>query len=93
MIKDTNPGKQLIGGDFNKLILNSDKKGGKLINQSCFSNFIDMINYCGFIDLGFKGNKYTWLNKIFNKCNALFFERLDRFLAANDWLISYPKIG
>lgn len=50
-----------------------------------------MINYCEFIDMGYKGNRFTWLNKRFKKSNALIFKRLDRFLAKSDWLIKYPN--
>lgn len=49
-----------------------------------------MINHCQFIDLGYKGNKYTWLNKRYKSRNALIFERLDRFMATDELISSYP---
>lgn len=79
-----------IGRDFNELLSNSGKKG-KLINKSHSSEFLDIINHCDLLDLGFKGSKYTWLNEIFNHNNALILERLDKILVTNDWLLQYPN--
>ncbi|KAK4710031.1 hypothetical protein R3W88_004544 [Solanum pinnatisectum] len=90
-IKDTFDGKWLIGGDFNELLHNSEKKGGNPLNASRVSNFQNTINHCELIVMGFKGSRYTWLNKRFKKRNALIFERLDRFLANNEWLLCYPN--
>lgn len=50
-----------------------------------------MINHYELLDLGFKGSKYTWLNKRFQHSNALILERLDRILVINDWLLKYPN--
>lgn len=48
-----------------------------------------MINYCHLIDLDYKGSRYIWLNKRFNDRNTSILERLDHFLAINDWFIQY----
>ncbi|KAK4727358.1 hypothetical protein R3W88_032275 [Solanum pinnatisectum] len=69
------------GGDFNDLLNNKDKFGGNLLNQSRTRDFWDIVNYCEFIDLGFKGSKYTWANKRYSNRDSLIFERLDHFFA------------
>lgn len=43
------------------------------------------------MDLGFKGTKYTWINKHFKNKNSLIHERLDCFFANQKWLLSYPN--
>lgn len=45
---------------------------------------MDCINYCNLVDLGYKGNKYTWTNK--RKLGSNILEWLDRLLANYDWL-------
>lgn len=40
--------------------------------------------------MSFKGSKYTWLNKSFKNKKALIFERLDCFLANNDFITCFP---
>ncbi|KAK4716458.1 hypothetical protein R3W88_014796 [Solanum pinnatisectum] len=94
-IKDNYNGKWLIGGDFNELMSNSDKSGGKSISTSRMNDLWDVVNYCELIDMGFKGNRYTWLNKHFKNRSKLIFERLDRFFANNEWLLkifNYPVL-
>ena len=49
--------------------------------------FRDTMDVCGFIDLGFKGNPFTW-KKYFRDGQTLW-ERLDRGLANNKWLLRY----
>lgn len=66
------------------------KRGGRPLNQGRSKDMCNMINYCQLIDLGFKGSKYTWLNKCFKQINALIFERLDSFLANDEWVQQYP---
>lgn len=83
-------GEQLIGGDFNKVLSNKGKRG-KIVDRSRSFDFLDVINYCEFIDMGFKGRKYIWLNKRLKNCNSLILERLDRILATNDWLVLYSN--
>ena len=49
--------------------------------------FRDVADECGFIDLGFSGPWYTW-QKHFTAGHSLW-ERLDRALATNDWLLRF----
>ena len=49
--------------------------------------FGDTIDECGFLDMGFKGTLFTWKKKISNGQTT--WERLDRSLANNEWLIQF----
>ena len=49
--------------------------------------FRDTMDVCGFIDLGFKGNPFTW-KKYFRDGQTLW-DILDRGLANNKWLLWY----
>lgn len=51
-----------LGGDFNEITCQADKCGGNPINRARANRFINCTNYCGVIDLGFKGSHYTWSN-------------------------------
>ena len=44
---------------------------------------------CGFIDMGFKGNPFTW-KKIFQRW-ANHLGGLDRSLANNEWLLRFGR--
>ncbi|XP_065633926.1 uncharacterized protein LOC136069391 [Quercus suber] len=58
-------------------------------NRSQFQTqlFQDVIDKCGFIDLGFVGTPYTW-QKHFVDGHSIW-EKLDRGLATNDWLMKF----
>lgn len=49
-----------------------------------------MIDKCGFLDLDYEASPYTW-QKHFSNGHSLW-ERLDRGLATNDWLMKFPKM-
>ena len=49
--------------------------------------FRDVLDECGFMDLGFVGDKFTWKGK---RAGGLVLERLDRVVASNDWFSLNP---
>lgn len=49
--------------------------------------FRDAPDECGFMDLGFIGDKYTWRGK---RAGGLVLERLDKAVATNEWFSLYP---
>ena len=49
--------------------------------------FRDTMDLCGFIDLCFKGNPFTWKKHFKNRQTS--WERLDRGLVNNEWLLRY----
>ena len=61
--------------------------GGSSRSQTLMQQFQDAMDECGFIDIGFLGPWYTW-QKHFLACHSIW-ERLDRALATNDWLLRF----
>lgn len=50
--------------------------------------FRDVLDECGFKDLGYIGAKFTWCNGR-RECFTVW-ERLDRVVATMDWLSKFP---
>ena len=50
----------LCAGDFNEIVQSSKKLGGSNRSQSHMQLFRNVIDECGFLDLGFVGSPYTW---------------------------------
>ena len=50
--------------------------------------FRDVLDDCGFRDLGFEGGKFTWCNG--HHDGFTIWERLDRAVATMDWLDKFP---
>ena len=61
--------------------------GGANRNQSQMQLFHDVIDECGFIDLGFRGSQFSW-QKHFVDGHSIW-ERLDRNLANNELLLKF----
>lgn len=78
----------LMMGDFNELLSNSEKRGGRPISQHRANLFRDCLNYCDMLDLGFTGPKFTWTNV--REIGGLIQERLDRACGNQSWVIKYP---
>ncbi|GLT80975.1 hypothetical protein SLA2020_523840 [Shorea laevis] len=69
-------GPWMIIGDFNDVVDQSEKFGGNQIFQTRVRAYLDCMNNCNMVDLGFIGNRFTWVNMRFS--NQLIRERLDR---------------
>ena len=50
-------------------------------------NFHDVLDQCGFIDLGYSGPDYTWHG---HRRGEMIWERLDRGVANYEWLAKFP---
>ena len=83
--------------DFNELTSNLEKLGGATSNleklgganrnQNQMQLFRNVIDECGFLDLGFFGTQFTWHKHFAN--GHLVWERLDRGLANNEWILQF----
>ncbi|KAL5832771.1 hypothetical protein ACOSQ3_016445 [Xanthoceras sorbifolium] len=54
-------GPWLVAGDFNEIVSLSEKRGGR--SNFSKSGFLEWINNNGLIDMGFIGQKFTWMAK------------------------------
>lgn len=66
-----------------------EKMGGNGFDYRQAEKFIEMVDYCGLVDLGFIGPAYTWTNKRQIEHNIR--ERLDKVLASTEWCDKFPN--
>ncbi|KAL2924062.1 hypothetical protein RDABS01_015553, partial [Bienertia sinuspersici] len=78
----------LVMGDFNEVVSQNEKFGGRPVKLNRSSAFSDCLNDCGLIDLEFSGNKFTWTNK---RKKRPIMERLDRVVANASFLQTFPN--
>jgi hypothetical protein len=74
--------------DFNVILSQSEKYGGRPFACSSMDPFRSFYDSFGMIDLGFVGNPFTWSNKRQN--HNLIKERLDRGIANSHWVHLFP---
>jgi hypothetical protein len=80
----------LLAGDFNDIAGLFEKKGGaRPLLRRCHK-FVERINSCNLMDLGFVGSKYTWRGPMFHGGGRIF-ERLDRALSNDFWRLEFPN--
>ncbi|XP_075670045.1 uncharacterized protein LOC142639793 [Castanea sativa] len=77
----------ICAGDFNEILRNHEKVGGAPRRQSEMNSFRDIVDECGFVDLGFVGHKFTWRGR---RPGGVVLERLDHAFASNSWLEKNP---
>lgn len=76
-------------GDFNEILNDSEKMGGSPVDQNRALRFAEVLNNCGFIDLGFSGPPFTWSN--LRQSEDLIQERIDRVVANASWKCMFPN--
>lgn len=77
-------------GDFNEILIPSEKWGGKARNRNPMKEFQQALEDCDLTDFGFYGPKYTWSN-----CREgvdFIKERLDRGVANQAWRDLFPEV-
>ncbi|XP_073153301.1 uncharacterized protein [Henckelia pumila] len=74
----------LLGGDYNDLLSQSEKKGRIPHPISLINGFRETVENCCLLDLGMKGHAFTW-EKSSGSPNFIE-ERLDRALATTAWV-------
>ena len=62
-------------GDFNELLHVQEKRGGPPRAHSLMQTFRNVLDHCGFVDLGYSGPDFTWHG---HHRGELIWERLDR---------------
>lgn len=63
------------------------QRGGRIWPHSQMQPFCNVLDECGFMDLGFVGTQYTWHK---NFAGYIVWERLDRAVATNEWFSLFP---
>ncbi|MCH80635.1 hypothetical protein A2U01_0001405, partial [Trifolium medium] len=72
------------------MVLNSsEKQGGRAPSPNITSLFYNTLNNCDLMDLGYHGDKFTWVNNQENEGHIK--ERLDRFCASPSWTTKFPR--
>ena len=66
-------------GDFNEILSMDEKAGGSIRSQQQMDGFRNVVDFCGFSDLGYCGTDFTWSNMQEGEHNIQL--RLDRALA------------
>ena len=75
-------------GDFNFISSSNEKLGGREYNITKSLEFINIIETCGLVDMGYNGQKFTWCNH--RKDGARIWKRLDRGMINDQWLEKMP---
>lgn len=76
-------------GDFNEILSNEEKMGGKMRPKKQMSDFLTLLDDCEVYCMGFSGTyKFTWCNR--RGSHHSISERLDRFVANLEWNALYP---
>lgn len=73
----------LVGGDFNEILFQADKIGGKPRESQAMEEFAEALMRCGLKDLQERGAPPTWFNKQLKE--RAIFEKLDRFVSTSNW--------
>ncbi|KAK5775412.1 hypothetical protein PVK06_043300 [Gossypium arboreum] len=74
MVKDG----QIVGGDFNAILNNTEKDGGRKKPRSSMDEFYDILDELSLVDVKTCNGWFTWTNN--REGPDLIKERLDRFL-------------
>ena len=77
----------LCMGDFNEILFTDEKRGGRVCLYGQMQAFRDVLDTCGFVDLGFTGLEFMWQG---NRHGHVVWERLDRGVANYDWMAKFP---
>ncbi|XP_057838177.2 uncharacterized protein LOC131048296 [Cryptomeria japonica] len=77
----------IIGGDFNSITNQSEKRGGKGKTSRATLDFVDWIHRSGLVEINMVKNAFTWNNKRLGFSNIA--EKLDRFFISGN-LINFP---
>lgn len=77
----------IIGG-FNDMMLMEEKQGGSAHPRRLIDGFVETVNDCQLMDMGFNGNMFTWERA--RGTPRWMQERLDRGLVNKQWKDMFP---
>ena len=73
--------------NFNEILQVEDKKGGAPRAHNLIQAFRDVLDQCGFMDLGYSGPDFT---RHGCRRGELIWERLDRGVTNHEWFAQFP---
>lgn len=79
----------VLGGDFNEIISQDDKRGGIQRTESSFSLFRSFIRDMEMREVPFCGRRWTWANN--RQGEGFIEEMLDMFFGSADWFLDFEK--
>ncbi|KAI9174746.1 hypothetical protein LWI28_022207 [Acer negundo] len=74
-----------VAGDFNEILSWDEKQCGLVRSNGAISAFSEVVDDCSMIDMGFKGNMFTWRNRQFGEAFIQIQERLDWAFCCLEW--------
>ncbi|XP_027067676.1 uncharacterized protein [Coffea arabica] len=75
--------KWIIIGEFNDIVSNEEKWGGRNRDDRSFQDFRNLVDDNQLLDIGFEGKPWTWCNNWYGDGEVK--ERLDRGLCTLEW--------
>ncbi|XP_075654772.1 uncharacterized protein LOC142624936 [Castanea sativa] len=79
----------VVFGDFNEITQSDEKLGWLDRDAEQMWKFRDCLIFCGLMDLGFVGQRFTWCNERLGEQRTLV--RLDRIVANKEWRRIFPE--
>ncbi|TYI86331.1 hypothetical protein E1A91_D04G058000v1, partial [Gossypium mustelinum] len=80
----------VVGGDFNAMLNDAEKEGGRQIARAYMNDFRDIIDDLALVDIKPDRGWFTWVNN--REGHSLIKERLDRFLTSVSMVEKFPFI-
>lgn len=78
-----------VAGDYNEVLVQSEKCGGNQRSESQMAQFREALENNSLSDLGCRGGFFTWSNR--HADDTFTKERLDKCVANNQWRIMYKE--
>ncbi|XP_075092134.1 uncharacterized protein LOC142172421 [Nicotiana tabacum] len=79
----------VVIGDFNNILSIDEKLGGTPHKLSKSLPFIECLQDCNLVDMGYTGQAFTWCNEI--KERDILWKILDRLVANDEWDACFSK--
>lgn len=89
-LKPINNDPWICRGDFNNILKQSEKRGGRAYPYNVMNDFHNMIDGCNLMEMGFVGSPFTWCN--YQLRRHIIHSRLDRVLCNTCWCTSNPDL-
>ncbi|XP_058741457.1 uncharacterized protein LOC131613836 [Vicia villosa] len=77
----------MIIGDFNNVMTNHDRIGGKQVNLAEYTDLEQMMEDVGLFSRETKGEYFTWNNR---HANNMIYSRIDHAICNRDWFSQFP---